>query len=679
MRGTALALGLTLAVVGAGSGQDRPDSTRRDTTAQLPALEVQGIRPLTTVGGSSALRVRLDSVPLPPAPTLEQTLRQLPFLHLRRNSRGEAELSGRGSESRQVAVLVDGIPITLAWDARTDVSVIPATGFQDVHYIRGLSSMLHGPNVLGGIIEVGVGQASFMPSHPSADFAVGFDHVGGYGGGAGISLPLVRPSGTWLVRAGTSFRDTPGVTLARGVDEPLPTDHDLRLNTDAENIDGFVAVRYEGHGGGWVSFSGSSFRAERGIAAELGYDDARFWRYPHQSRSLLVLSGGTGDRRSPLGGRGDLEASFGVDLGRTDIDAYTSRTYSELDGFENGKDRTLTLRLLGDQSLGQRGELRTAFTLSEIRHDEFLPSADARYRQRLWSLGGETIWRLVDQGQGINSLRLSLGGAYDVGQTPESGGREPRQGTLSEWGARVGLTMVAADGRLLAHGGVSRRGRFPALRELYSGALDRFAPSPELQPENLVAIEAGITTRLGDNSEIQLVGFHHLMNDAVVRITLPDNRFMRVNRNRLESIGIELLGSTLIGPLAVGGDLTLQSVDLTDTDAGITNRPENLPEAFGGAYVRLRLPLGIRTGTELRYTGSQFCIDPATGDDTELQSGTVVNANVSREWRLRPANGGWLSRLEARLALDNIGNVALYGQCRLPDPGRLVRLQVRLF
>ena len=168
------------------------------------------------------------------------------------------------------------------------------------------------------------------------------------------------------------------------------------------------------------------------------------------------------------------------------------------------------------------------------------------------------------------------------------------------------------------------------------------------------------------------------MNDAVVRITLPDNTFQRVNRNRLTSAGVELLGSTVLGRLAVGGDLTLQHVNLTNTQASITNRPENLPNAFGGAYLSAPLLLGLFLGAEARYTGNQFCIDPATGDDAELAGGAVFNGDVGREFRLR-AGRGWFSRIEARLSIENLGNKLLYEQCRLPEPGRLLRFQVRLF
>jgi len=674
-----LRLGAVLSLMVPAGVTAQQDSTRADTTAaRLEEIVVRAVRPITSVGGSSAIRARADSMKLPATATLEQVFRALPMLHVRRNSRGEAELSARGSDSRQVAVLVDGVPLHLAWDARTDVSVIPATAPQGISFSPGLSSMLHGPNVLGGVVEIEVGRSLLQPSSPAADLTVGVDHVGGFGGKASITLPSESENGRWLVRGGLGYADSPGLPLASGISEPVATGNDLRLNTDSRSVDGFATVRYHSNTGAWFSFSGSSFTAERGIAAELGVENARFWRYPNVSRTVAVLSGGTGDRPSPLGGYGDLEASVGLDLGRTDIDAYATRAYEQTSGFEDGEDRTLTLRLLGDQTLGTRGELRAAFTLSDIRHDEVLPEGEARYRQRLWSVGGETVWRLIEEGRGVNSLRLSIGGAYDRGATPESGGREAL-GTLSQWGGRLGLTMAVRDGATLLHGGLSRRGRFPALRELYSGALDRFAPSPDLQPEHLVVMETGISNRIGRRSEVQATLFRHQMNDAVVRITLPDRRFMRVNRNRLTSHGVELFAGTVLGSVGLGGDLTIQSVTLTDTEADVTNRPENLPEVFGSLFVQAPLALGVTGNVEARYTGSQFCIDPGTGEDTRLDAGTILSGGVARTWWVRREGAGLLSRLEGRLSLDNIGNTALYDQCGLPQPGRLVRFQVRLF
>ncbi|MBD3160815.1 MAG: TonB-dependent receptor [Candidatus Eisenbacteria bacterium] len=658
------------------------EPTEAEDVHTLGEVVVRATRPVATVGGSSAVEAQIDSLPVPAAATVEEVFRELPLLHVRTNSRGEAEISARGSESRQVAVLVDGVPITLAWDARADVSVIPATAMHDVTFTRGLSSMLYGPNVLGGIVEVSVGQLRHQPAERTLQVTMGADHVGTVGTAVMASIPGETGSGQWLARAGAGFRTTPGDPLADGIREATDPDDSLRLNTDAENADGFLALRYRENGGAWLSFSGSTFREERGIAAELGLPDAdaRLWRYPHVSRTIAVLSGGTGFRKSPFGGHGDVEASLGIDVGRTEIDAYATRDYDTVTGFEDGEDRTVTLRLLADQTLGTRGDLRAAFTLSDIHHDESIPDGDFAYRQRLLSLGLESVWRVLRSRGPVHTVSLSVGGAYDRAETPETGGR-PQQDPLSELGGRVGLSAVLGeDERTVLHAGVSRRGRFPALRELYSGALDRFLPNPHLEPEKLLTVEAGATRRIG-TGEIQAVAFHSYLKDAVVRTTLDDGtrRFLRVNRDELRSTGLEILGAGALGPVELAGNATFQSVELTDTEAAETHRPEDMPEIFGDLSVRFPLLRRIIGRIDLQYTGEQYAINAITGDDARLPDQGILGASISRRWPLRVSwGGGVFTGLVTRLAVDNAGDVALYDAWGLPGPGRRVRLEVRL-
>lgn len=655
------------------------DTTRVDTTVfRIGEIVVQAARPVATVGGASAIEVRLDSLVLPAAPTLEAVLREIPTVHVRTNSRGEAEITMRGSESRTVAVLVDGVPLTLGWDARTDVSVVPATAPQELTLIRGLSSVLYGPNTLGGIVEVGVGRGASLARNRSLQVTAGVDDVGGYGSSATLTLPFESEGGRWLVRGGIGYRDAPGTPLARGVVEPQPVHDDLRLNTDLSHRDFFGALRYSAESGAWFAFSASGFKAERGVAAELGSATPRLWRYPEIWRTVGVASGGTGERTTPLG-RGDLEASVGLDLGRSEIESFATRAYNQVVGTEEGDDATVTVRLLGDHTLGPRADLRAAFTYADISHDEVLDGGPvAEYRQRLWSLGAETVLRILENGSGpLRNLRLSAGAAVDWGDTPESSDKPPLD-ALADWGARLGLTAAVAGGKALVHAGASRRTRFPALRELYSGALDRFEPNPALTSERLTAAEAGVTTRVG-TGEVQAVVFHHRLNDAIVRITRPDRKFQRVNRDQMRSTGLELLGSYGLGPVSIGGDLTLQSVDLLDPEAGTQREPENQPAIFGSANVRFPLVAQVRAVTEARYTGRQFCLDLDTGADTRLSAGTTFTAEVARTFPLRSAGTGLISRLEARAGVDNIGDTAIYDQCGLPQPGRLFRFQVRLF
>lgn len=678
MRSFATALTTTGLAATALAGIATPASAQEPDTLRLyriPEILVQAARPVTTAGGVSAIEVEMDSINLPPAPTVAQVLREIPTVHVRTNSRGEAEISVRGSDSRQVAVLVDGIPLTLGWDARTDVSVLPATAPQRITLVRGLSSILYGPNVLGGIVEMEVAESRVPPEDPSVKVAAGFDQMGGYSTSGSVTAPFETGDGRWLLRAGGGYRDSPGDPLARGISEPIPTDDDLRLNTDASTVDGFFSLRHEAGSGAWFSTTGSGFRAERGIAAELDVAEPRLWRYPHISRTIAVVSGGTGHRDTPLG-RGDLELSIGLDRGRTEIDSYTSRAYDQVTGFENGDGRTWTVRALGDHTLGERADLRAAFTFADILHDADIDGDVATYQQRLWSLGAETVFRLAENRGALTSLQLSTGLAIDRAMTPQTGGREPLD-PLTDWGVRAGMTAVLSDGNVLLHGGVSRRVRFPALRELYSEALDRFEPNPDLKPERLVGFEAGATTRVG-SGEIQAVGFHHRLSGAIRRISLDNGKRQRVNADARRSTGIEILASQSLGPVALSGDLMLQTVKLVDPGTSASTEPENLPSVEWSLRANAPFGSGFSASAGLRYTGAQFCLDPDSGGDRELDGGAWLSAGIAKSFSFGSRVASF-SGVEISAFGENLGDVALYDQCGLPRPGRLFGAQVSVF
>lgn len=682
VRGAFMALLVAHATVGHARAQAPPpsqtgtprDSTRADAVLQLGELRVHGARALTTAGGTSAVEVKRDSMRLSASPTLEEVLRDVPMLHVRTNSRGEAEVLSRGSESRQVAVLVDGIPLTLNWDGRADVSVIPATAVSELRFSRGLASMLHGPNVLGGVVEMEIAGEHADPPR-SATLLTGFDHAGGFGASGNVTVPLQVGSGNLLLRSGAGYRDSPGVPLASGIVEPLPAARQgLRLNTDTHSRDAYAAARFRGGSGAWLSATTSHYTGKRGIAAELDATAPRFWRYPHVSRTIGVLSGGTGFHATPFGGTGDLEFSVGYDVGRTEIISFADRSYSQPSGFEDGDDRTLTLRLLGDHSLGRSGDLRASFTLADVLHDETLPAGTLRYRQRLWSAGAETVWRVPLMAGPLRDVRASIGGAFDGARNLDTGDK-PGTPAADAWGARAGVSGMLG-GVASVHAGASRRGRFPALRETFSGALNRFAPNPDLGPEYLTTLEAGVTAHAG-GAQLQVVAFMHRLDDAIVRITLPDRRFMRVNENSIHTRGIELLAGRRFGNASVGGDVTIQSARLI-TPTLRQGHLENQPEVFGSLFARTTLPFAIEAGAHAHYTGRQHCL-ASTGNDVTLPATTRIAGDASRQWSLRRNAAALFSRAEARVSVDNATDTATWDQCGLPQPGRLASLQLRLF
>jgi iron complex outermembrane receptor protein len=651
------------------------EGAQADTAiVEIEGTSVLGARPTTTRSGSSVVRAAIDSLPVPAAASLRQVLEQLPAVHVRTNSRGESEISLRGSESRQVSVLYDGMPLTLSWDGRTDVSVIPVGAMQQVSLVPGLSTLLSGPNVLGGVIEFQSTTAASRAGPPRLQAAAGVDEVGGFGATASLSAPRAFAGGVLTLRAGLGHRDTPGATLADGVVQPVAGE-DLRINTDATATNGFAAVRFDRADGGWASFTTSAFREERGIAAELGSSAPRYWRYPMVARSLNVLSGGSGSRRMPWGGAGTLNASFGFDVGRTEIDAFDSIEYDTLASEEDGDQRTMSLRVTGTQTLGRNADLRVGVTSSELTYDESLtPGATNRYRHRLWSVGGETIVRHPVRNAGaLDEIDLGLGVVFDRSTNPLAGDK-PAIGSQDDVGGRLGVSALFGHGAVTVHANVNRRARFPALRELYSGALDRFMPNPSLQPEKLTAGEVGVTLRDAAGS-LQVVGFAQRLEDAVVRIR-QSGLFKRVNQEGLRTRGMELVGSRRFGRLSLGADLTVQTSEFVDPGATLEN-PENLPEVSGALRAAMELPRDFSAGLAVRHTGDQFALDPDSGNLTTLEAATRVDAEVGRTWRFGWA-GGWASSVRTTVAAENLTDEAVFDAFGLPGPGRLFRFEVRV-
>jgi iron complex outermembrane receptor protein len=643
-----------------------------DSVIRAPAITVHAVRPLTTVGGASALVATVDSLNAGAAPTLEEVLRRMPLVTVRTNSRGEAQFSlrGSGADARQVAVLLDGVPLNLGWDDRADLSVLPATAATSVTLVRGLPSVLHGPNVLGGVVEVDVAQgAGAGVARASAEARTSVDDTGALALATLVAAPVRLDGGALSMRAGAGLRDRAGTALPRDVPSSAGDDG-RRTNTDLSHADAFIAARYDGTGGAWLTLASSGFRARRGVAPELHTDAPRFWRYPHASRVVTAVTGGTGFRASPFGGRGDMEASVGIDMGRTEIVSYTDARFSDVAGTEDADDRTLTLRLLADQTVTSKGELRSAFTFADIHHDEVLDGAAANtYRQRLWSAALESVWR-VSLGGALPGARVSIGAALDGADTPRSGDK-PALDPLMQWGGRVGVSAASAGGAFLWHAGASRRARVPSLRELYSGALGRFAPNPELRPETLNAAEAGVTAHSA-SVEVQVVAFHRNLADAIEQVTLPDRRRQRVNVEGVRSNGAEVIASWSGRGLSATVDATVQRATIT----GSTLAPEYQPSATGGVSLAVPVLFDVRAGMDARYTSRQYCNDPDGAGQLALAPAGRLDAHAFRSFRVR--SGGTLSQVELRLSADNVLDSPTYDQCGLPQPGRTLRLELRL-
>ena len=651
-----------------------PDSTRADSARLLKPVTVTESRAPAQVGGASAVVMKPDAMRSSPAPLLEQALRESPFVHVRQNSRGEMELSVRGSDSRQAAIFIDGVPLTLGWDHRTDPSLIPVSGSQSITIVRGLGSVLNGPNTLGGVIDIRheqqAGPVGMFQLWGGAGVDENIATVASIGAGRKVASLM---GGSLSLRGGIARRQRDGYSLPKGATDPTAIDG-LRTNSDLKEVDGFASLHWDGARGRGVGLMFSAFDAERGVPPEEHISGPRLWRYPYHTRALAAASAKTGLFTTPLG-FGTLEVGGGYNSGRLKIESYSDRTYSSVTGEELGDERTLSGRALATHSLPLDATLKLAFTSADIHYTETIsPAAGVDYRQKMISGGGE-----IEAPFGKTTVTGGL--VYDRTTTPETGGRTPGQEPFDAMGWRAGLSREASN-EMRLHASASQRSRFPALREMYSGALNRFRPNPDLKPEQLLALEAGFTLdrSIGPipDATLQVTGFRHALEDAVVRITLSNpTRFMRINRDRIESVGAEILAGMVFGAdqersVSLTADATIQKIEVVDDSSATERHAENNPEMRGMLELGVPLPAKLRAFANARYTGTQYCLNPDSGNEDRLKAQT--EADVALERRFTVSGRGLVRSLRALVSLDNVANSLVYDSCGLPQPGRTLRL-----
>ena len=380
-------------------------------------------------------------------------------------------------------------------------------------------------------------------------------------------------------------------------------------------------------------------------------------------------------------GYGSLDVGAGLNSGRLKIESFSDRTFQTVADEELGDERTMTGRALFTHTLPRDATFKSAVTLADINYSEALPATPtAAYQQRLVSAGAE-----VDLPLGAGTT-LAGGFVFDRSINVKTGGRTSAQDQLSGFGWRAGLTHDL-NAELRVHVSASLRSRFPALRELYSGALNRFMPNPDLKPETLLGFETGVTVdrTLGSapDARFQLNAFHHNLDNGVVRVTLPapDNRFRRINRDRIETTGAEMLAGVAFGDdrarsVTVTGDALIQRINIVEvTTAGQPSRhAENNPEARGMVEVGVPLPLEMRLFTNARYTGRQYCLNADTGGEMTLDAKTETNGALERTFVVSRVRS--VRSVRALVALDNATNLAVFDQCGLPQPGRTLRVML---
>ncbi|GHF13548.1 TonB-dependent receptor [Kordiimonas sediminis] len=605
-----------------------------------------------------------DEIAVKAPAVLTDILQAVPGIGIRVNSRGEAVLRLRGSEERQSQVFVDGAPISVPWDGRSDLGLLPADIVQSVAIIKSTAPIEFGTNAILGVVDV----ATLSPDSNQLKARAEIGTLGRDLLSSSIAYRFggdtKSETGTGVVASVSRYSQDADPVADRDAVPFDPLAEDGRTNTDMARDSYYAKLMHDGdrfH----IQASLMHIEAEKAIAAAAHLnpetEKPRFWRYPEWSMTQI-----TGNGEFLLGERLDLSVTAWQQWFDQTIHAYESLEYDSVTDIEEGDSSTRGARLVLTHIQDSYSARFVASLQDSTYKERATTPAESNtgdrdtYQQKLSSLGIE-----IDIPFGAN-VKLSSAVAYDRASTPLTGGRD-KQPAMDDWAFSTSLSwQVSNDWSLLAS--LGKRTRFPTMRELYGTAIGQFLLNPDLGPETVFSADVTASwTPEGSTVSAFITPWYNSIDDTLSRrnVIIDGTRMrQRYNLNGSEGYGIEAgLRWDLTAAVTFDSQLFWQHLQAKKNADGSRDTLYQRPEWQGLVALDFAPMENLTLRSELNMTGSSK--DEGL-DGLPVSLGSSAEINLRAQYQVTP-------NLMVYSSVVNLTNTLVLPQLGLPLPGRVVK------
>ncbi len=364
----------------------------------------------------------------------------------------------RGMDAKRIALLLDGVPEVEPYYSTFDLKTVTAAGLDSLQITKGPSSVLYGPNTLGGIVNV-------ITRRPGPEPRLAL--TGSFGEHATRGLVL-DGGAQWkrLALAGSaSFQDSNAFAYPDASGENI-----LRSNSDYTRFNVTAKIYYTPDDRTEIMVNGGIYRSDFGMPAALSVQRPRYWRFKNWDRTSFNAGGFTA-----LGERGTLRfRTFYVGYQNTLIQwRDPEMTVRQFEGtFDN---EVFGAFALADIQAGAGNSLKMSlyFQRDIARIQDDIGEPWDKYDQSTISAGLEDH---LDLG-----ARWRLIGGLSLDHIAKFGG-----GSTNRLNPLVGIKFSPA-GFLDLHASFSLKSRFPSMRSMYSSS----SGNPDLVSEQGACFEVG--------------------------------------------------------------------------------------------------------------------------------------------------------------------------------------------
>lgn len=418
-------------------------------------------------------------------------------------SKNEYRLKIRGFSGQRIVLLYDGIPIYEPYFNSFDLKTIPAGMVENIKVVKGASSVLYGPNALGGVVNV----ITKRPQPPSFSLQGLYDSNGGYGFSTSGSL-------RWkdvLFSAFADYDSSDGLKWnSNGDNIPMENSDYIRRNILGK-VYFYPGQKHE------ILLELAHYQSQYGIPSAQEFYFPRFWRFNKWNRTQINL-GGTFSlfNTSTLKFRSYYVRHDNI------LDAYTDSSYSALQWRSTYANSSYGVFLLGTVPSLPGDELKFSvnFRNDRVRTQDDIGEEWSDYSHQTISLGAENYLTLGPMWKVVGGVSLD----YLKKQTGEN---------KTSLNPIAGLKFNPSDFFDL-HLTLSKKSRFPPMKSLYSTSNG----NPDLRDERATSYELGWSYENGFS--LKGAVFYNKIKDLIQSIRLPDGYNTNLNIGNAHISGFEI-------------------------------------------------------------------------------------------------------------------------------------------
>jgi iron complex outermembrane receptor protein len=576
--------------------------------------------------------------------------------------RNEAMVYIRGFDLRQVPLLIDGIPVYIPYDGYVDLARFTTFDLSAVQVSKGYTSVLYGPNAMGGAINL----ISRRPEKPfEFNGATGWQS-GGYRSDINIGSNL----GKFYIQAGASKLKRDSFPLSDKFVPGKNEDGGDRNNSWSTDEKYNIKVAYTPNQRSEYALSYIYQHGKKGTPVYTGTDtlnsqfkSPRYWRWPYwDKRSLYFISNTVIDSSQYV------KTRFYYDKFKNELDSYDDATYTTISrpyAFKSFYD---------DYSLGGIVEYGKTFS----RWDDLKATVQYKRDVHRENNEGEPVRTMSDRTftAGIENvltltrkLTLLTGFSYNnrtsiKAEEYNSTAKEVRDlpsNNNNAFNVQGGLRYQLSNDQLF-HLSVARKTRFATMKDRYSYRMGTAIPNPDLKAEYTVNYEAGYSGRFAGRFELQAALFYSKIHNTILSVSnVKLDTTRNVWQSQLQNVGeSEYLGGEIglnyqiSASFNAGANYTyIKRNNLTNPKLYFTDVPQH--KLFGFVQYQFRDRLSLQVNAE--HNSSRYSTTYGMQTDAFTLLNTTATVHV---WRWFSVEGG----------INNIADKNYSLVEGYPEPGR---------